>query len=191
MPPTKRKNSDQRRKCICGSIFATPKAYGNHMVHCIAIHNRNATSQLHHSLAAQQRRSIQHDELGATLSAPRSQSIAGHSAPPNDLSLRQQRNIITKQRPEMDERLAAQSHKEHADEYVSQLRHMKFNCSVRSTPGSIMNDEQGSIGSMLEMHAANANEGYDELDDDAYDNNNNNTIWAEEHEDISIASLGD
>eukprot|EP00984_Skeletonema_dohrnii_P002724 scaffold943_cov72-Skeletonema_dohrnii-CCMP3373.AAC.1 len=68
---------------------------------------------------------------------------------------------------------------------------MKSNCSVRSTPGSIMNDEQGSIGSMLEMHAANANEGYDELDDDAYDNNNNNNIWAEEHEDISIASLGD
>lgn len=193
MPPTKRKKSDQRRQCICGAIFATPKAYGNHMVHCnrMAIYNRNATRQLHHSLAAQQRRSIQHDELGAALSAPRSQGIAGHSAPPNDFSLRQQRNIITKQRPEMDERLAAQLHNEHADKYVSQLRHMKSNCSVRSLPGSSMNDELGSMGNMLEMHAANANEGYDELDDDAYDDNNNNNIWADEPEDISIASLGD
>lgn len=118
MPPTKRKQTGQKqtgRQCACGVIFATPRAYGRHATACLYNQKRTSALHVHHG-----RHSITgtFNNINNIPVALQEQGVGG-------LSLRQQRNIIVSQKPELEESLAEGRQEQHALWYASHLSSMK------------------------------------------------------------------
>ena len=164
MPPKKR-----GRICVCGLQFATPRAYGVHVVACTTNHRHQARQRL---LLCQ-------THTTSNNRIPSSNSIQGathQQALSMNVTLKQQRTNIVTKIPAMQASVMAQRQQKHEDDYVTYLQRMNPGLQPSAAIGDGFGNSNANTTNRDNHDDDNVQTVFDTTDDDVDADISNDTV---------------
>ena len=161
--PSKRKMTgpqDNKRQCICGKWFSS-MAYGHHVIRCVIYQNQESTRRVYHS---------------TTTSGPNNH-IASAAVQQHDLSMKQQKQWIIKDKATVASSVMKQNFDMHKNAYNTQLKQMASSKhpNFESVDDTDNHDDNNSTDWSITFDAEVTNEVVDDgVDKDEPNDNNGN-----------------